>query len=152
MAGLRPALLLTGNPFHGTHEYGYGHMNILCNCCTCAPQALSRGLRVERNGGVGCAPRALQIPLGCAQAAGGHNRASKACGGQGGPVCPPAYLAAVCRTQAVFLVVRMYLKRDGTSWLHWGGLALTTVVYLFCYGSIAYALGEPARLRGPSTG
>lgn len=44
-----------------------------------------------------------------------------------------------CR-QVVFIAARLVL-RSPSGW-HYAGLALTTVLYAFCYGSIAYALGE----------
>lgn len=47
----------------------------------------------------------------------------------------------------MFIGVRLLLKKESVYWLHYGGLALTTVIYAFCYGSISYALGKSGRLQ-----
>ncbi|GAB4822375.1 hypothetical protein N2152v2_009421 [Parachlorella kessleri] len=49
-------------------------------------------------------------------------------------------LILICVANAVFLIARLYLRKETTSWLHYAGLALTSVIYAFCYGSITYAL------------
>lgn len=46
--------------------------------------------------------------------------------------------------QAVYLVLRLLLKRSTAGWLHWTGFTFTAMVYAVCWWSIKAALGEPA--------